>query len=242
MKFKLFIIRRTKGIFLKLQLHKIFNPAFFYNLAYLARLSKWRKSIKAPEYNDFYTNHFISERREKLFDYILNKEHLDSEIYYIEFGVAFGKSFKWWLSHNKNKNAKFFGFDTFDGLPEDWNLFKKGEMTTAGMMPLINDDRHEFLKGLFQDTLPKFLKNFKSDKRILLHLDADLYSSTLFALTMMAPYLKKDDIILFDEYNVPTHEFKAFEDFRTSYYVDYEPIAASNNYYQFAVKLKKNVL
>ena len=99
-----------------------------------------------------------------------------------------------------------------------------------------------FFQGLFQKTVPEFLKEFKSDKRIFLHLDADLYTSTLFALTMMAPYLKKGDIILFDEYNVPTHEFKAFDDFTRSYYVEYEPVAASNNYYQFAVKLTKDVL
>ena len=144
MKFQLFVIRRSKGIFLKLKLHKIFNPPFFFNLAYLSKMSKWHSGIKEPEYNDFYTNHFISERREKLFEYILNKEHLDKELYYIEFGVAFGKSFKWWLSHNKDKNTKFYGFDTFDGLPEDWNLYKKGDMTTDGMIPKIDDPRHTF--------------------------------------------------------------------------------------------------
>ena len=31
-------------------------------------------------------------------------------------------------------------------------------------------------------------------------MDADLYSATLFTLTSFAPFLKKGDIILFDEF------------------------------------------
>ena len=38
-------------------------------------------------------------------------------------------------------------------------------------------------------------KNLLSDKRLVINIDADLYTSTLYVLTMLAPYLKKDDII-----------------------------------------------
>ena len=61
-------------------------------------------------------------------------------------------------------------------------------------------------------------------------MDADVYSSTLFALTMIGPYLNKDDIIIFDEFNVPLHEFKAFTEFLSSYYIKVKVIGAVNNY------------
>jgi hypothetical protein len=69
-------------------------------------------------------------------------------------------------------------------------------------------------------------------------LDADLFSSTLYALTTLHPFIKKDDILIFDEFNVPTHEFKAFMDYVDSYYIQYEILAAVNNYFQVAIRIK----
>jgi hypothetical protein len=72
-------------------------------------------------------------------------------------------------------------------------------------------------------------------------LDADLYTATLFALTSLAPYLKEGDIILFDEFVVPTHEFMAYKNFIESYYFDLELIGAANNYYFTAFKVKNSL-
>ena len=58
-------------------------------------------------------------------------------------------------------------------------------------------------------------------------LDADLYSATLYVLTNIAPFLKKNDIIFFDEFAVPTHEFKAYLDFTQSFNINLELIAAA---------------
>ena len=68
-------------------------------------------------------------------------------------------------------------------------------------------------------------------------MDADLYSATIYVLTAIAPFLKKGDIIFFDEFAVPTHEFKAYYEFVQSYYFDLELIAAANNYYFVAFKV-----
>ena len=65
-----------------------------------------------------------------------------------------------------------------------------------------------------------------------------LFSATLFVLTSLSPYLKKGDIVFFDEFAVPTHEFKAYTEFIQSYYLPLELIAAANNYY-FAAFLVK---
>lgn len=240
MQVKLFFIRKTKGIFLKLNLHTLFGflNGFLLNLVYLSKFSKWRKQIKKPKFDDFYTFKFGSNKRFDVYKSVFDSEKLNGSINYLEFGVAYGKTFKWWTDNNKDSSTRFYGFDTFEGLPEDWHLYKKGDMSPGGIFPDIQDSRVEFIKGLFQDTLPNFLKNFKNDKRNVIHLDADLYTSTLYVLTSMAQLLKKGDIIIFDEFGVPTHEFKAFTEFVNSFYIDYEVIAAVNNYFQIAVIIK----
>ena len=82
----------------------------------------------------------------------------------------------------KDKNASFYAFDTFDGLPEDWGSFKKGDMSNGNTPPEIDDNRHSFYQGIFQETLYDFLKSYDSDKQKVILLDADLYSSTLCGL------------------------------------------------------------
>jgi len=238
-KLKLFFIRNTKAYFLRLNLHKIFKlfEGVFLNLSYLSKFSKWRKAHSDLPYNDFFSKEFIFDKRYKLYEFLFNYEKLDDEIIYLEFGVLGGHSFKWWTGKNINSNSRFYGFDTFEGLPEDWNLYKKGDMTTEGKIPQIDGNRHQFYRGLFQDTLMQFLKQVNLNKRLVINMDADLYSSTYFVLNCIAPFLKKGDVIIFDEFGVPTHEFKAFSEFFASYYLKYKVLAASNNYYQVAIKI-----
>jgi hypothetical protein len=157
---------------------------------------------------------------------------------YLEFGVCRGESFKWWLENTQNSGHLMVGFDTFEGLPENWGVFKKGDMNAA--IPEIEDQRGRFVKGLFQDTLPAFLKegHLTNDKRLIVHLDADLFTSTLYVLTTLAPYLKKGDVLFFDEFNVPNHEFFAFKMFCDSYYIKTKLLGAVNNYYQVAIEIE----
>jgi len=71
------------------------------------------------------------------------------------------------------------------------------------------------------------------------HHDGDLYSSTLFALTVLYPYLKVGDILIFDELGVPHHEFKALQDFVSAFYLKLEPVGAINNYLQVVFEVKE---
>jgi hypothetical protein len=235
-------IRKIKSGLIRLRFHVIFEPfsRFLITLAYISKLSKWVRQTPKSDFNDFYTRHHDYTKRYDLYDHIVQSESL-SEIYYIEFGVAQGQSFKWWVENLKSRDSRFVGFDTFSGLPEDWGYFKKGDMSANDSFPDVNDERCRFVKGIFQETLPSFLKEFRTDLRKVIHMDADIYTSTLFALTMMGPFLNKNDILIFDEFNVPMHEFKAFTEFLSSYYVKVSVIGAVNNYYQTAFKIEENL-
>lgn len=234
-------IRKMKSNLIRFKFHIIFEP--FSNAlitaSYFSKLSKWVRQTQMPPFNDFHIKHHDYNKRYELYEHVIQSEKL-SKIYYIEFGVAQGRSFQWWINAIKSKDSRFVGFDTFKGLPEDWDYYKKGDMSAGDSFPEIDDKRCRFFKGLFQETLPSFLTEFKTDLRKVIHLDADIYSSTLFALTMMGPYLNKDDILIFDEFNVPLHEFKAFTEFINSYYIKVKVIGAVNNYYQTAFKIVEN--
>ena len=236
---KFFIIRYTKIIFTYLRLHLVFNwlSSAFLNLYYLTKFSLWASKNRKIPYNDFPSkwNYF---KRFELYKWVLEKENLfSSPINYMEFGVAQGASFRWFLQQNNHSASRFYGFDTFTGLPEDFGPYKKGTFNNQNSPPEVNDSRAKFYQGLFQQTLPGFIGELKNDKRNIIMLDADLYSATIYVLTSLAPYLKKGDIIFFDEFSVPTHEFKAYHEFVQSYYINLELIAAANNYYFVAFRV-----
>jgi O-methyltransferase len=235
---KFSIIRFLKSLFIRLRLHVLFSPftGGLLNLAYMTKFSKWVSENKKIKYNDFYSK-WNYDKRYNLYEYVFERENLRGPINYLEFGVANGSSFNWWMAQNIHLDSAFSGFDTFTGLPEDFGPYKKGTFNTENNIPEIKDPRGKFYQGLFQQTLPGFLKTFDNKNKTVLMLDADLYTATLYTLTTIAPYLKKDDIIFFDEFVVPTHEFMAYQHFINSFYFNMELIAAANNYYFVAFKV-----
>lgn len=203
----------------------------------MTKLSQWASENKKTPFNDF-PSKWDYNKRYDLYRYILKNEILNLDINYLEFGVADGHSFNWWMTENNHPGSRFYGFDTFTGLPEDFGPYKKGTFANSSNMPTVKDKRGKFYQGLFQQTVPSFLKNFDNSKKNVIMLDADLYTATLFVLTSLAPFLKKDDIIFFDEFVVPTHEFMAYHQFINSYYFNLELLGAANNYYFVAFKVK----
>src|SRR5690606_15498252 len=118
---KLGLIRKTKSLFMRWKLHGLTEPfsGFFSNLLYMSKLSKWRRQAKVNGYNDWYQRKWDYNRRYILYEEVSKAEGLDKKaIDYFEFGVSSGSSFRWWLAHNTNTESNFFGFDTFEGLPE----------------------------------------------------------------------------------------------------------------------------
>ena len=133
-----------------------------------------------------------------------------------EFGVYSGTS----LSVLTTLNSPVYGFDSWEGLPEHWNDNNpKGTFNTNGEIPFITNEHMILVKGWFNESIPAFLNANTIKTPTLLHLDADLYSSTKTVLDEFKPYFKDSCIMVFDEfYNYnewEQHEYKALYEFIT---------------------------
>ncbi len=167
-----------------------------------------------------------------LFDSMIKKSKKDRPFY--EFGVWRGESFKYLIKTFK----KGYGFDTFEGLPENWHNEQKGTYSADGILPNIEGGK--FIAGKFETTLPSFFTESRPIASII-NFDADLYSSTLCALNYSKPVIDKDTILIFDEFiinqNWEQDEYKALNEFCSNNNLSYEVLAISYYTKQVAVKL-----
>jgi hypothetical protein len=155
-------------------------------------------------------SHRFAER-EQLFDHVA-KAVADRAVLYLEFGVYEGTATRYWSRALLNPNSNLHGFDSFEGLPEDWNSeCIRGYFSAGGRAPQIDDNRVKFFKGWFEETLP----NYKYPERevLVVNMDADLYSSTIFVLRELKDQIIPGTYIFFDEFNTMEHEFRAFDEF-----------------------------
>jgi len=187
----------------------------------LLSLGQWLKTHPSPIHLD---------SREKLYEHIagkMNGEPFD----YIEAGVFRGESIRYWAQLSSSPESRFFGFDTFTGLPEAWHTglktFEAGHFDIGGNVPLIQDKRIRFVKGRFQDTVPGFLREYSRQKNLIVHCDADLYTSSLYFLTSFHNIMKGGTYLLFDNFSVAPHDFRAFCDYTRAYCREYDVIATA---------------
>lgn len=180
------------------------------------------------------------EKRNALFRTVAEAEDLlASEIAYLEFGVHRGESIAWWYENNSNPASVFFGFDSFEGLPEDWTPEKgRGAFDTGGSIPETDDLRVEFVRGLFNVTLPNRSDILGTARRKVVHLDADLYRSTIYPLLILGPFLRPGDILIFDEFADSIHEFRAYEDFCQIFGVHTSLLAATEGFVQAGFRIE----
>ena len=203
-------------------------------VAYWTRFSRWCSTHPTP---GAATGN--GKGRDWLYRSIIEQEALNQRpITYLEFGVYRGESLRLWLSGVSRPDSRFVGFDTFTGLPERWRPTEPaGHFNANGVVPDIKDPRCSFEVGLFQDTLPGFVARTDLSGRLVINLDADMFTSTLFVLTTLAPHLKSRDLIFFDEFSCPLDEFRAFEEFVRSFRVSYELIGAVYGYTRVCIKI-----
>lgn len=148
--------------------------------------------------------------REEVWKEILDRVG-EGKVLYLEFGVASGTSMRFWAKNLTDPRAELHGFDSFEGLPESGGIWQKGQFDAGGKVPQIDDARVRFHKGWFDATLPAF--DIPEHDVLIVNVDADLYSSTIFVLRELRPYFQRGTFLYFDEMNHVEHEPRAFDEF-----------------------------
>jgi hypothetical protein len=167
--------------------------------------------------------------RQAVFDVVAERVK-DRRVLYLEFGVFKGASMRYWSKALKNAGAVLHGFDSFEGLPQDFDVagpYVKGTFATGGSIPCIDDPRVKFFKGWFEETLPEY--QLPDHEVLILCMDADLYSSTIFVLRHLRPWITRGTYIYFDEMSRPDHEPRAFDEFMKETGLSFAPVAADRS-------------
>ncbi|MGX7952887.1 TylF/MycF/NovP-related O-methyltransferase [Tsuneonella sp. HG249] len=133
---------------------------------------------------------------------------------YLEFGVARGTSMISAMKTARNYRAfesmRFHAFDSFEGLPGSEGDFTKGDMSygeqvftrfllKAGV-PL---ERVTINKGFFDQALEPHIAaklGINPGRAHVVHIDCDLYLSTVPVLRFLAPLLGVGSVIIFDDW------------------------------------------
>jgi hypothetical protein len=161
----------------------------------------------------------------------------ERQVLYLEFGVSHGRSMRLWSSLLKNPSSALHGFDTFEGLPEQWNSeAPSGTYSQNGKPPEINDPRVTFFKGLFEQTMPRYV--LPPHETLIVNIDCDLYSSTRFVLNALSPHLAAGACIYFDEFADRNNEMRAFDEFLSSGGKEFSLIGATKAFAQVAFECR----
>lgn len=110
----------------------------------------------------------------------------------LEFGVATGKTL---ATIAAERPGQTYGFDSFQGLPEDWRPgFEAGRFACTPP----NIPGAQLIVGWYDETVPAWFDQRDTSTIGFVHIDCDLYSSTRTVLAHM-PRLEPGTVLLFDE-------------------------------------------
>jgi O-methyltransferase len=197
-----------------------------HTLNLLADLSKWGRQHKVRHCGDMKLD---------VDEWVHNELIGGAPITYLEFGVHKGNSIKYWCKLNKHEESRFYGFDSFEGFPIEWDKFfgsmKRDHFDVGGQLPLTDDPRCRFIKGWFQNTLDGFLANFQPHGQLVVNCDADLYESCLYVLTRLDQWLKPGVIVFLDDFSSVRNDFTALHDYCRAYMRGYEVLGSGGPYY-----------
>ena len=192
------------------------------------------KKLKLPLY-------WYSETDEK-FKYI----HMLEAVNYIkvaelpnvffEFGCHSGRTYSAALLASKflNFELKNYAFDSFEGLPEttkeEDGYFRTGTFNTKkdDFVKIVKDrtgislNDNQLIEGYYEKSLTKQLSERLPKSVGFIHIDVDLYSSTVTVLDFIKKFLVAGTVILFDDwYCFPPGkemgERRAFNEFLKKY-------------------------
>ena len=171
--------------------------------------------------------------RLNLWDCALNKISVSGLC--IEFGVWEGESINYFAS----KLHTVYGFDSFEGLKEDWQgrEYRKGTFNRGGILPKVAKNVH-LVKGWFDNTVPEFLAEHP-EPFAFVHIDCDTFETTTLLLELIGPKLVVGTVIVFDEYfgyrGWEVGEYKAWSNYVLRANVNYEYLGFASQ--QVAIRL-----
>ena len=129
--------------------------------------------------NNIYNSYSLYAHALTTCDMVNTENHL-----WLEFGVFKGSSCNISGYTQRHTDIKVHGFDTFTGLPEVWKgHMGKRAFDRGGNLPPV-EPNVELHKGLFNDTLPPFVKQYKDEKIAGMNIDCDLYRGAIESLNM----------------------------------------------------------
>lgn len=169
--------------------------------------------------SDFESEHLrnaaIFKSRRDLFAACLEESNWVAGGLNAEFGVYKGDSIN--MLAKLAPERTFWGFDSFQGLPEQWTIeSKRGAFDVGGKLPKVRKNV-SLVKGFYSETLPKFRVENSTETVAFLHVDCDLYSATREIFEFLGERFRVGTVIVFDEYyNYPDwlrHEHKAWLEF-----------------------------
>ena len=139
----------------------------------------------------------LLDHREMEYKFCMQNIKLDDGLF-LEFGVYNGASIN--ILSKLKPDKIFHGFDTFTGLPEDWDMgHKKIRAGSFSLERLPEVEKNVILhKGLFDKSITEWMKNYK-EKISFINIDCDLYSSTKTVLEKLNSQIVKNTIIRFDD-------------------------------------------
>lgn len=172
---------------------------------------------------------FFDESKESMWRYCLKQIKFNG--IFAEFGVFNGKSINYLSS--LLPNYKFYGFDSFMGLKEDWTGWEwsQGDLSTNGVLPKVNLNVN-LIQGYFDKTLPEWLNNNPGPFSFI-NIDCDTYESSSTVLNLLGTErIVTGTVIIFDEYfgynNWRSHEFKAWQEFVSKNNIKYKYLAINH--------------
>lgn len=183
---------------------------------------KWQSTLSAAE---FVKNHIGVEKH--MSNYELRQQALaglPNDGLFLEFGVFRG----FWLNimSEIRPDVRFFGFDSFEGLPSPWSFYPKGYFDLKGTLPEVRENV-TLIKGWFEDTLQDFLKEHTSPIHFI-DLDCDLYAPSKFVLNCVRQRIHKGTKILLDDFltqpNWENEQFKAWQEWVSENGIEYDYI------------------
>jgi len=178
--------------------------------------------------------------KEGLWDFALSKIEFDGEL--AEFGVFEGYSINY-FAKKLGSNVTIYGFDSFEGLQEDWrgHILKTGDFSLGGRLPKVARNI-KLIKGWFDQTVPDFLAKH-AENFSFIHIDSDTYEAARSLLNLVGPKLQKGTVIVFDEYfgfrGWRLGEWKAWREFVESTGVQYEYVGFAKE--QVAIRIRKGM-